>query len=211
MKTTITIELLRVAIGNSFTRKIVKNISKYCEKDGKNRVEVAIELYTGKRKKACYKCKTSEKIITQILKKAGETFGFNEEDIKNRFTDPYWIKGLSSTIRGIALFGIEKPFTPGAPFQIVWDVTYACNLKCKHCYATAGKSWKDELTTKEAKHAIDVFNRAGVTIIAFSGGECLIRPDILELARYASDKGIKKIDINGPMRPEKVREFFDAG
>jgi MoaA/NifB/PqqE/SkfB family radical SAM enzyme len=188
-------------------------MSKYCEKDGKNRVEVAVELYTGKRKNACLSCKASEKIIAQVLKKGGETFGLTEEDIKKKFTDPYWIKGLSSTIRGVALFGVEKPFTPGAPFQIVWDVTYACNLHCKHCYATAGKSWKDELTTKEAKHAIDIFDRTGVAIIAFSGGECIVRPDILELTRYASDKGIYiAMATNGTLiTKKKAREMKDAG
>lgn len=213
MKTTTTIEVLRAAIGNSFTRNIVKGMSKYCKKDGKNRVEVAVELYTGKRKNACLSCKASEKIIAQVLKKGGEAFGLTEEDIKKKFTDPYWIKGLSSTIRGVALFGVEKPFTAGAPFQIVWDVTYACNLHCKHCYATAGKPWKDELTTKEAKHAIDIFDRAGVTIIAFSGGECLVRPDILELTRYTSDKGIYvAMATNGTLiTKKKAREMKDAG
>ena len=188
-------------------------MSRYCEKDGKNRIEVAVELYTGKRKNACLSCKASEKIIAQVLKKGGGIFGLTEEDIKRKFTDPYWIKGLSSTIMGVALFGVEKPFTAGAPFQIVWDVTYACNLNCKHCYATAGKSWKDELTTKEAKRAIDIFDRAGVTIIAFSGGECLVRPDILELTRYASDKGIYvAIATNGTLITEKkAGEMKDAG
>ena len=213
MKTTTTIEVLRAAIGNSLTRNIVKGMSKYCEKDGKNRVEVAVELYTGKRKNACFSCKASEKIIAQVLKKGGGVFGLTEEDIKKKFTDPYWLKGLSSTIRGVALFGVEKPFTAGAPFQIVWDVTYACNLHCKHCYATAGKTWKDELTTKEAKHAIDIFDRAGVTIIAFSGGECLVRPDILELTRYTSDKGIYvAMATNGTLiTKKKAGEMKDAG
>jgi len=213
MKTTTTIQVLKATIGNSVTRTLLKGMSKYCEKDGKNRIEVAVELYTGQREDACLSCKLTEKIIAKVLKKGAEAFGLTEEELKKKFSDPYWAKGLSSTIRGIAEFGVRKPFTSGAPFQVVWDVTYACNLHCKHCYATAGKPWKDELTTEEAKRAIDIFDRAGVTIIAFSGGEPLVRSDIMELARYAADKGIYvAMATNGTLiTKKKAKEMKEAG
>jgi len=213
MKTQTTIQLLKSTIGNPVTRTLLKGMSIYCEKDKKNRIEVAVELYTGQRKDACLSCKVTEKIIAKVLKKGSEAFGVTEEELKNKFKDPYWAKGLSSTVRGIAEFGVRKPFTSGAPFQIVWDVTYACNLHCKHCYATAGKKWKDELTTEQAKHAIDVFDRAGVTILAFSGGEPLVRPDIMELARYAADKGMYiAMATNGTLiTKEKAKEMKKAG
>ncbi len=213
MKTTTTVQVLKATIGNPATRTLLKGMSKYCEKDGKNRIEVAVELYTGQREDACLSCKLTEKIIAKVLKKGAEAFGLTEEELKKKFSDPYWAKGLSSTIRGIAEFGVRKPFTSGAPFQIVWDVTYACNLHCKHCYATAGKPWKDELTTEEAKRAIDIFDRAGVTIIAFSGGEPLVRPDIMELARYAADKGIYvAMATNGTLiTKKKAKEMKEAG
>jgi len=213
MKTQTTIQLLKSTIGNPVTRTLLKGMSIYCEKDKKNRIEVAVELYTGQRKDACLSCKVTEKIIAKVLKKGSEAFGITEEELKNKFKDPYWAKGLSSTVRGIAEFGVRKPFTSGAPFQVVWDVTYACNLHCKHCYATAGKKWKDELTTEQAKHAIDVFDRAGVTILAFSGGEPLVRPDIMELARYAADKGMYvAMATNGTLiTKEKSKEMKKAG
>lgn len=213
MKTTTTIQVLKATIGNPATRTLLKGMSKYCEKDGKNRIEVAVELYTGQREDACLSCKLTEKMIAKVLKKGAEAFGLTEEELKKKFSDPYWAKGLSSTIRGIAEFGVRKPFTSGAPFQVVWDVTYACNLHCKHCYATAGKPWNDELTTEEAKRAIDIFDRAGVTIIAFSGGEPLVRPDIMELVRYAADKGIYvAMATNGTLiTKKKAKEMKDAG
>ena len=213
MKTTTTISILKATIGNPLTRKLLKGLSKYCEKDGKNRIEVAVELYTGQRENACFSCRAAEKIIAKVLKKGGDAFGLSEAQIKEKFKDSYWAKGLASTIRGIAQFGVTRPFTSGAPFQVVWDVTYACNLKCKHCYATAGKIWKDELTTKEAKYAIDVFDKTGVTILAFSGGEPLVRPDIFELTKYAADKGMYvAVATNGTLiTKEKAREMKKAG
>lgn len=190
MKTTTAVGILKTTIGNPLTRNILKPMSKYCEKDGKNRIEVAIDLYTGKREDACISCKIASKLIKKVLIKGGEAFGLNEDDLKEKFKDSYWAKALASTVRGIAFFGVKRPFTAGAPYQVVWDVTSSCNLKCKHCYSTSGKKRDDELNTEEAKKAIDIMAKAGVTIIAFSGGEPLVRKDIFELAKYSANKGI---------------------
>ena len=213
METSTTISILKSTIGNPVVRRIIKSMSKYCEKDKKNRIEVAIELFTGKREDACLGCKAAEKILRKFLIKAGEAFGVDEEELKKRFKDAYWAKALASTLKGIAYFGIRRPFTAGAPYQIVWDVTYACNLRCKHCYANAGKPLPDELTTEEAKRAIDIFDKAGVTILAFSGGEPLVRPDIFELARYAADKGMYvAMATNGTLiTPEVARKMKESG
>ncbi|MCK4347804.1 MAG: radical SAM protein, partial [Thermoplasmatales archaeon] len=95
----------------------------------------------------------------------------------------------------------------------VWDVTYACNLKCKHCYTNAGVPLENELTTEEAKNAIDKLDRVSVPIIAFSGGEPLVRKDLLELAKYAHDKGIYvAVATNGTLiTKRKAREMKEAG
>ncbi len=205
VKTTTAIGILESTLGNPLIRKILKPLCKYCEKDGKNRIEVAIEIYTGKRKKACLSCKFASKIIKKVLIKGGEIFGLNEKEIKEKFKDSYWAKALASTIKGIAYFGVKRPFTAGAPYQVVWDVTYACNLNCKHCYSASGKRKEDELSTNEAKKAIDIMAKAGVTILAFSGGEPLVRNDIFELTRYASDKGMYvAMATNGTLITENV-------
>ncbi len=184
------IQILKSTIGKSVTRDLISSISNWCEKDQKNRLEVALELWSGQRKNACWKCKAAKKVLSKILKIGGKAFGVSEEEMHKKFSDPSWRKGLANVLRGIAKFGVQQPFVPGAPFLVVWDITYACNLKCKHCYATAGKLLSNELTTEEAKQAIDKLERAGVPMIAFSGGEPLVRPDIFELSKYAANKGI---------------------
>jgi len=205
--------VLKAALGNPVTRAALKGISKYCEKDKKNRIEVAIDLFTGYRDTACFSCKAAEKIISRTLIKGGTAFGLNETDLKEKFQNPGWTRGLSSVIRGIAQFGVTKPFTSGAPFQVVWDVTTSCNLHCKHCYSNSGTKQEDELTTAQAKKAIDIFDRAGVTILAFSGGEPLVRPDIFTLTKYAHKKGLYvALATNGTLiTPEKAEEMKDAG
>ncbi len=177
---------------NYVTRKALKGISCFCNSCNKNRIEVALELYLGIREKddACFKCRMAEQIIAGLIKRGAKAFDVSKEEMKKKFSDVYWRKGLASVIKGIAYFGVRKPFVPGAPFQVVWDVTYACNLKCKHCYATAGMPLKDELTTEEAKETIDKLDKLGLTVLAFSGGEPLVRKDIFELFKYASGKGL---------------------
>jgi radical SAM protein with 4Fe4S-binding SPASM domain len=177
-------------INNPFIKKSLQNLTAYCEECDKNRLEVALELFVGIRNDACWKCRLAEKTIEPVLRKGCEAFNITVNEMKEKFKDAYWRKGLANVIRGLAYFGVRRPFVPGAPFQVVWDVTYACNLRCKHCYATAGKAQPDELTTEEALEAIDKFDRLGVTILAFSGGEPLVRRDIFRLTSYAASKGI---------------------
>lgn len=200
-------------INNPLTKKSLRGLTAYCEKCGKSRLDVALELFVGERDEACIKCKLAEKTVLPVLKNGAETFRYSLEEIKEKFRDPYWRRGLSSVIRGLSYFGVTKPFVPGAPFQVVWDVTYACNLRCKHCYSTAGKRLKDELTTEEAFEAIDKFDRFGVTSIAFSGGEPLVRKDLFELTKYADEKGIYvAVATNGTLITEDMAEKMkDSG
>ena len=212
METVSTINILRSTIGNPLSRKILSGLG-YCETCGKNRIEVALELYVGVRKQACVKCMLAEKAIASILLTGGKTFGISTNELKEHFSHPTWRKGLANVLTGISHFGVQQPFITGAPFLVVWDITYACNLKCKHCYANAGKKLNDELTTEEAKQTIDQLDLASVPIVAFSGGEPLVRKDIFELTSYAQKKGIYvAIASNATLiTKDKAHEMKDAG
>ena len=84
---------------------------------------------------------------------------------------------------------------------VVWNVSRACNLRCVHCYAEAARgSSGDELTTEQAKAMIDDLAEFGAPVLLFSGGEPLLRPDLLELGRYARGKGLRTvISTNGTL------------
>lgn len=212
METTDTIQILQSTIGNPITRGILSKLG-YCETCGKNRVEVALELFTGARKDACIKCRLAEKVISTVVRTGGRAFGVKSDTLKKQFSHPSWRKALANVITGIANFGVQRPFVSGAPFLIVWDITYACNLKCKHCYASAGAAPEDELTTEEVKRGIDKLDKACVPIIAFSGGEPLIRRDIFEITSYARDKGMYvAVATNATLiSKSKAKEMKKAG
>jgi len=78
----------------------------------------------------------------------------------------------------------------GFPAHPVWEMTAACNLRCIHCHASGGKPAPDELTTREAKQLLD--SLAAVRefrMMAFTGGEPLVREDLFELLAYAQALG----------------------
>lgn len=93
---------------------------------------------------------------------------------------------------------------------VVWNMTRRCNLKCVHCYAQAvDPEGKDEISTAQAKTIIDDLAAYGAPVMLFSGGEPLVRQDLVELARHATEKGMRAvISTNGTLiTKEKAREL----
>ena len=78
----------------------------------------------------------------------------------------------------------------GFPAHPVWEMTAACNLHCIHCHASGGKPAPDELTTKEAKRLMDQLAEVSeFRMMAFTGGEPLVRGDLFELLAYSQALG----------------------
>jgi len=96
---------------------------------------------------------------------------------------------------------------------VSWNTTNACNMYCDHCYRDSGNKAAKELTTAEAKTMLEQIARAGFKIMIFSGGEPLLRPDILELVAYAGNLGLKPVfGTNGTLlTPKKVSALKEAG
>ena len=201
-------------INNPLSKKTISKLNHYCDKCEATHLQCALDYYLGIREDICHKCKLVLPIVKQIIKKGLNSFNTSEEALINTMQDPYWRKGLLSVIKGMGNFGVHKPFVPGAPFQIVWNITKACNFKCIHCYENAGKKADDELTTDEIIEGIDKLSRLGVASIAFSGGEPTVHPGIIDLIKHASEDGMYvSMATNGfkTAKIERAKEFADAG
>jgi uncharacterized radical SAM superfamily Fe-S cluster-containing enzyme len=95
---------------------------------------------------------------------------------------------------------VQKKRQLSAPLFVIWEITGACNLRCKHCLSDAGKKAPDELNTQEVKDLIDVLEKMKVFYVNFSGGEPLVRPDIFEILEYASQKNVLRTPISSMFR-----------
>ncbi len=120
---------------------------------------------------------------------------------------------------------MPQPNTEGfaRPYVVSWNLTYRCNLACEHCYLDAGgaplvdtENFADrsELGTEECFRVIDeiaAFAPECVTIL--TGGEPLLRRDILEIVQRAAERELwVVIGTNGVRITENLaRRLADAG
>jgi len=94
------------------------------------------------------------------------------------------------------------------PYLVALNLTRRCNLACAHCYLDAGTrrgGGADELTTSESKSIIDQIAALGDGImVVLTGGEPLLRPDIIDLAAHASALGLMVVmGTNGTLLDDK--------
>ncbi|QGU94626.1 radical SAM protein [Clostridium bovifaecis] len=89
---------------------------------------------------------------------------------------------------------------------VSWNITKKCNLYCKHCYRDSMlKDFKDELTTEEGEKLIREIALSGFKILILSGGEPLMRKDLLHLISFARKEGlIPVLGTNGTLITEEA-------
>jgi radical SAM protein with 4Fe4S-binding SPASM domain len=102
------------------------------------------------------------------------------------------------------------------PHVVAWNLTRRCNLECAHCYISAGprESATWELGTAECFRIVDeliALNPAPLLIL--SGGEPLLRSDLEEIARYATQRGATVVvGTNGTLlTEERIERLVSAG
>ena len=95
---------------------------------------------------------------------------------------------------------------------VVWNVGRRCNLKCVHCYShSTNRDYKGELTTEQGIALIDDLASFSVPVILFSGGEPLMREDIFQLGRHATENGLRAvISTNGTLITKEVANRLKA-
>ncbi len=97
------------------------------------------------------------------------------------------------------------------------SVTERCNLRCRYCMPAEGickKAHGDMLTEEEMLLAVKVAARLGFDKIRLTGGEPLVKKNIVSLCRGAAQTaGIREVCLttNGVYLPELAKELKAAG
>jgi radical SAM protein with 4Fe4S-binding SPASM domain len=101
------------------------------------------------------------------------------------------------------------------PFIVIWEVTRACSLACRHCRAKANlRRHPLELNLEESFRLIEQVARCRPVHFVMTGGDPIRRVDLETLIRYAADRDLR-VSLSPSATPEFVRvdlrEFADAG
>jgi radical SAM protein with 4Fe4S-binding SPASM domain len=91
-----------------------------------------------------------------------------------------------------------------SPMRVLYDITYACNLRCTHCFTDSGKQHNDELNPDEKIDLVRQIKDLGVNRISIAGGEPLICNDTeMLLHELKCNDIIASITTNGLLLERK--------
>jgi MoaA/NifB/PqqE/SkfB family radical SAM enzyme len=108
---------------------------------------------------------------------------------------------------------ICHPLIP--PEHVYFSLTNRCNLRCKMCEISKDvTSEESELSTAKVKDIIIQIREMGIKHIIFSGGEPLLRRDLIEIVSFARKNKIEMVDLitNATMLDEdNAEKLIKAG
>ncbi|MEM3696330.1 MAG: radical SAM protein [Candidatus Bathyarchaeia archaeon] len=211
--------LLSVTI-NPILKSLIGMFDEKCLADGSLLLN-SLKDFLGAPVPLCLRCQHISNKLAKPFYELGSRFlrvdkNFMRNQFLNQEYGEAWLRGFGLMMKGIEKYGVRVPFTPAGPFEIVWNFTYQCNLRCKHCYENAGGGKRPELSTEEAKQVLDILSKIagiGLPALSFSGGEPLARKDFFELAAYAKKRiGYVSIASNGTLiTKDNARRIKDVG
>ena len=95
---------------------------------------------------------------------------------------------------------------------ICFEVSSICNMDCKFCFANWRENRK-QLPLEKVKSIIDKLKEYGIEAINLTGGDPLLRNDIVDICKYCKEKGIMTIiSTNGIelMNKKEVLQYIDS-
>lgn len=99
-----------------------------------------------------------------------------------------------------SLVGFKKPLF------VSWQITERCNLNCQYCMSSGNA--QDELGSREILETVDCLRGMGTRLIRFTGGEPLLRNDLVTIIRHCDISGILVgLASNGLLFPHMVGEL----
>ena len=96
------------------------------------------------------------------------------------------------------------------PQHVSIELTYNCNLKCPHCYISAGEEQKSGfIPTDKLFSSLESLHNLGVSIVELTGGEPTLHPDFYKIFNFCISKfNIVAILTNGTTITEETAKIF---
>ena len=95
--------------------------------------------------------------------------------------------------------------------EVQWSITGACNLKCRHCFMSAPHAKHGAPTHEQIVRIADQLSECGVFRVGLTGGEPLVRDDLLEIIDALREReiGVSTIYTNGWLLDETFLDELD--
>lgn len=105
---------------------------------------------------------------------------------------------------------------PPFPLNVDIEASSKCQIQCVHCFRQSMDMGEDDYMDMDMyRRIIDDCGKHGLFTLKFSmRGEPLMHPRIVEMVRYAKEKGVREVWINtniGPMTEKMARGLLEAG
>lgn len=93
------------------------------------------------------------------------------------------------------------------------SITDRCNLNCFYCHREGCQSASREMTSEEMEKVVEVSTEFGVRKVKLTGGEPLLRDDIVDIVAAVARPSIDEVSMttNGTLLSEVARELKEAG
>ncbi|MDO5627434.1 MAG: TIGR04053 family radical SAM/SPASM domain-containing protein [Mobilicoccus sp.] len=98
------------------------------------------------------------------------------------------------------------------PMIVIWEVTRACQLACKHCRAEAQPvALPGQLTTEQGHELLDSIASFGtpLPIVILTGGDPFERPDLHDLISYGASLGLH-MALSPSVTPKLTQQSVEA-
>ncbi len=91
------------------------------------------------------------------------------------------------------------------------SVTQRCNLQCVYCHAEGERSPESEIPLEDIRDILRVAATLGIRSVKFTGGEPLVREDILEIVRAVPEGLESSMTTNAILLEGYARDIKEAG
>ncbi len=193
----------QVLFSNPLSRSVVAEILE--REDGKLRAERLLDSYPEMPEGLSW---ITSRTCRGILESLRLAFGDSTEKFSASLKRPDIRRTVLNFLLSVRDYGLQRPQRFYAPLMVVWNLTRRCNLRCKHCYETAGPlrhGADDELELDEKLEVIDQLAESYVPTLSFSGGEPLSHPHFWPVAEAAREKGLYlSLNTNGTLITPEV-------
>jgi MoaA/NifB/PqqE/SkfB family radical SAM enzyme len=97
--------------------------------------------------------------------------------------------------------------TTQGPSEVIWDMTYACPLRCVHCYSESGRRPARQIEREGMDRIADAIISLRPPAVALAGGEPLVNPHVFDVGERLTRAGILVVLYTSAwsLRPSMVR------